>query len=498
MTRKRKRGCLQSQGSEDLFNAAKNHKLIKGKKRWRKAKKQYAAMISKKVVERIHKYDPVLPDVPVPKTAVLDDSVFQPDALKCTLPLEQLFPLKQNPPYFTCNAEGIGRPYHDIHMYNHVVIQGDATKVNKAWLGCLCQWSHNFVMREKPDGQWLLPLHHAQTSTVCVWPMTRRIFEHAAGVMYVEPEMTIDYPMFVCVNDLVAWEAMPFHWRSPTWQKEVVPSSASLPPGARRVIDGTIPASLLVVGAKRGFWKLDHNVLTDLANELDIVLPPGASKLVIATFLVMHVLTCDEQQALEYLKHRLAAFHGLHTCAKEFLEMEEVDEVLDPADVKVLIAERETLTTAIQDHETFTTEFTARARQLRLAKAKAAPKAKAKGKGKGKGKAAPVVILRPPVDFDIAQPDAKTYCPQGGSIWRNRLSGGWCSHSPPFIRFSASFKQFGQRESLRLNLVDLWEKFCVIRGYEASELPIQGILDSIPIVDRIDFGASGAASGSGG
>lgn len=116
---------------------------------------------------------------------------------------------------------------------------------------------------------------------------------------------------------------------------------------------------------------------------------------------------------------------------------------------------------------------------------------KRKKRSGGKSAQKKVRVNRMPIATEISQQDAKLYVPEGGHIWRDRLDGAWCSHFPPFRRFSASFRKFGQPESLRLNLLDLWTKWCLVHGVPHADCPMQGIIGSSPVQD-----GGGAASSS--
>lgn len=111
---------------------------------------------------------------------------------------------------------------------------------------------------------------------------------------------------------------------------------------------------------------------------------------------------------------------------------------------------------------------------IRVAKEKKTSGTAAKRPKKGQ-------VARMPIATDIEQSEAKLYIPEGGHIWRDRLGGAWCSHFPPFRRYSASFKKFGQAESLRLNIVDMWTKWCRVSGVSQASCPMKGVFDSSPL-----------------
>lgn len=103
--------------------------------------------------------------------------------------------------------------------------------------------------------------------------------------------------------------------------------------------------------------------------------------------------------------------------------------------------------------------------------------------------------MRLPILTEVEQSEAKLLVPPGGSIWRDRMDGAWCSHFGEYRRYSASFKKHGQAQALRLNLVDLWSKWCLKHGVPRERCPLQGIFASDGTAEHTPR-ASGASSSS--
>eukprot|EP00974_Lingulodinium_polyedra_P044357 4255717-Lingulodinium_polyedra.AAC.1 len=55
----RSRSVISSHLAEVFFNFAKNHKLVKSKKKFRRPEKSFAASLSRRVVSTVHKYDSI-------------------------------------------------------------------------------------------------------------------------------------------------------------------------------------------------------------------------------------------------------------------------------------------------------------------------------------------------------------------------------------------------------------------------------------------------------
>ena len=275
MTRKRKRSCLQSQGSEDLLSAAKNNHLLKGKRSYRRVEPSWAAMITKKAASSVHHYEPLTPYVSVSRSATLPKTTLRAEAESCTMPLDELYVKRQVPPYYTTSAVDLGRAHADLQLIRDVIALDAAPRVDRSWLGVLCDCSHTFVMRSKGDRKWVLPLHRWSTSSVLMWPMIEKSF-HDIPYVYFDIDRTIGTPKYGTALSLADWEGVFFEWRSPLWQRQNAgAAAATLPSAARRVQASAEPVPLLSLAAMRGFWKLDRTIVAALAQHQGIALPPG-------------------------------------------------------------------------------------------------------------------------------------------------------------------------------------------------------------------------------
>ena len=101
---------------------------------------------------------------------------------------------------------------------------------------------------------------------------------------------------------------------------------------------------------------------------------------------------------------------------------------------------------ATHEYQEFSRAWVARRNELRppqpLLQEKGA--GKGKGKGKGRGKGGTVGAEPPPRTVpagQLAQSEVAPLNPPGGTIWRANKVESWCSHFPPFVRFSAPWAQ---------------------------------------------------------
>ena len=306
-----------------------------------------------------------------------------------------------------------------------------------------------------------------------VWPCTRVKFE-GYPTFFFKLNSDVKEPQVMCVSDF-NWVACMFRFRSPYWQAVNVPKVFdSMSVAIRRVQCGAI-TPLLEIAADNGWWSLETTLLKDTAETLKTVVPKGASKFEIALQLTKKVKDCGVQGALQCLKHGLASHADTTEFGDELLELDEVDEVLTMEDQRNMKDAQKRALEAKHVSEEFIKEYRHAAETLRDEAAEAEKKKKKKP---NKADAPPED--RMPLCSTLSHADAKIHVPDGGHIWRNLVTGAWCSHYPPFRRFSVSWS-VGQSESLRRVLRDLWQKYCLVHGIRESECPKKGILDSDPI-----------------
>jgi hypothetical protein len=473
-----------------MFNHAKNSFLVKGKTKFRRPEKSFGAILARKVIDRVHHYSAVEAAVPAPRTAALPQSAFVADPAHCTLPLAALSSAHQKPSWYSTGPEQLSRNQADLALFRAAFDSQDHRLVaEKAWLGQFCDWTHQLVLRRDVPGgeQWLLALHHWGDSAALVWPCKRVAFPHHPGSFYYDVDTTLIEPQLICICQLTDWKATTFEFKSPCWQWFHMRESARVLPAAVRRVEVLPPGPLQEIAAKSGWWSLGASFINELASHLNIKVP-GASSLFHTLFLMTrHILQCSEESALAYFKNRLASDDRSTAFGEELLELDEVDNILTNEDVRTFKETQANVHTKRAEVKAFRGEFKVAAEKAFKAAAKAAPKLAAKKRKKDPE-------WRIPLCSAVSQPEACTYCPPGGSIWVDRLNGGWCSHYPPFPRLSRSWRKYGEAECLRLVLVDLWTKHCNGTGIEIVNCPLKGILDSVPILGAIG-GSSSSSSG---
>lgn len=337
-------------------------------------------------------------------------------------------------------------------------------------------------------------MHHWETSACLVWPCIRRSFVNDDNMFWYDLLDDVIEPKLVALYKVEDWIGATFQYRSPAWQWYFAPRSAPHMASAVRRCEDLAPRPLLEIVALKGFFNMGKTFLSDLAGVVGCHLPAGVDTVQSLVTMVMKILNCDSFDALHHLRHRVATNQASTSFCSELLELDDIGHVLTREDEKTM---RETQRQARDDLHAarqFRAEFTKAQQEAAAARAKAKPKPKAANKKKK-----PVAEWRMPLASEISQDQAKKYIPPGASIWRSRYTGAWCSHLPPFPRCSRNWNKWGESESLRLNLVDLWQNYCMAEGIDEKDCPLRGVLDSVPI-PKGDSASDllGAASSSSG
>lgn len=318
------------------LQCGENSKLVKAKKRFRRVEKSYAAMVSRGIAHRVHRYLELKPDVGAPATATLPRSVFKAGDKTCKLDVKPLASVKATPNWYTCTADDIGRGFADISVYHYLQAKKDYGKADMLWLSKLCDHSHTLILQEKATKLWWMPLRNWGDSSVLAWPMHRRTFGKNKFFVF-EPMTGLVAPHFITVCDLSEWLAVSYEWRSPHWQKANAPEVfATVPLAVRRITSEKKARDVLVAAAEKGLWRLDATFLMTLARHLQLDLPGGPSLLQLLMALVRSILKVDDEECLAFLERRLAEHASSNRHAAELLEVEELDGVLESGDVKVL------------------------------------------------------------------------------------------------------------------------------------------------------------------
>lgn len=204
-------------------------------------------------------------------------------------------------------------------------------------------------------------------------------------------------------------------------------------------------------------------------------LEPGATLCDSLMRLVMQVLACGEYEALVHLKHRVAGMSTGNRLMSEFLEVDDIHEVIDRSDKQAIEQHKKSAAATIVSAGDFVSEFSAKVRSYKPVPKQAAKRARKAPPGSAGSAPAPNRI---PLGTHIEQWQAKLFAPFGASVWVDKFAGSWQGHLPPFSRVSRSFRKWTEQGALREVLKSLWQSHCVVEGTPLSECPMKGLFDT--------------------
>ena len=239
------------------------------------------------------------------------------------------------------------------------------------------------------------------------------------------------------------------------------------------VFANSVIRPVLELCAVCGWWKLARAVLEDVAASLGV--PTSGSLLDLLLAITIKGLGCTEQEAMNYLAARLSQCKRGEHVASELLQVDEAVSCLTTDDKKAFDREKEKFETDCHNQRQFRAEYRARVEHRRMA-----PLAKAKAAAKAA--ACPIRAYHGPKVFPDApthedQAVAKTMCPPGALVWRSTGSDSWNTRYLDHRPCTRSWNKYGSTGSLRLVLLDAWEKFSDRQGVGYSKIPISGLYE---------------------
>jgi len=204
------RGCLATQVVEDEFNFQKNHKVIKGKKKFRRPQKNYAVALEAPLLQQVHRYKTIVPDIPVlgRKTGALNADTFNAQQSKSSMPLGKIEGTTSPAPWWSPKPENYTVPVADLFMLRQCAAAGDMGLLGDAWVGALLDCSHKLAIKFEsescthPGSHWYVPLHHFPGSAVLAWPVQITKPTPVSDVLIVNFEVGFARPVLLPVTSV--------------------------------------------------------------------------------------------------------------------------------------------------------------------------------------------------------------------------------------------------------------------------------------------------------
>jgi hypothetical protein len=484
---KKATGMVASQAAEDTFNFMKNHKSVKGKKKYRRVEKCMSTVLARSVLSKVHRFDDIQVDcAPETLSAKLSPTAFKPDFGTASLPFWKIVGSNSSPTWFSPAATNYSIANADLALVRLGKATGNFSCINTAWLGTVVRVKHHLLIRDTANGgAWCFAVHHWADSCVLLFPAKSGVFP-GSEVQYWEPDLEKEFLVHpLCSFDGI--EAITYTWKAPHWQRAAFPASCALPLALRAVsVAGRAPETLIQCAARQAFWSIEKTTLLKLGSFLGYVISHSASLFDIV-FAMVHLSlpALSDELVLKITCSRVAAYARTGQWSEELMQVDEAVEVLDPSDEKVLRNQQKDAVSSMEECKTFKQDFKLKAKHVHEAAAKAVPKKK--GKPKAVAAKYPARLPKFP-EHSITVEMARSCVPEGGFLWADVQFGSWQGHFPPHPRKGRAWRKYGEKEALRLVLEDLWGHYLVQHGLDPCACPIKGIFPE----------GSGAASSSGG
>ena len=213
-------------------------------------------------------------------------------------------------------------------------------------------------------------------------------------------------------------------------------------------------------------------VIRDLGKRYVPEIPQDAGLFETCYVGVQTILKLDDQRTLDNLKQR---FINNDNYLKAFLDVDEIDVVIDHEEMEDLLEDKEKEKQKKNAAKQFARAWKTKLRDVRGE----APKI---GSKHHPLTGCTWAVKEFPQDgtSKIEQKEAKLLLPPGASIWVGHASthkkGAWCSHYPPFKRFSITWEAAGsERAAVLSNVQHCWRLFCLDNNLPLSHCPIKGI-----------------------
>lgn len=265
-------GLISSQICEDFFNHQKNHKILRGSRRFRKAERAFGVGVSSKVVSQVHHYEAVPVDMALPARAVrLPPEAFAAAPALAKMNFKQVSGTKPKPEWFSPGAPNWCHPDADLHLMSHAHRCNDWTMLSTAWVGALCDSEHKLLVRPSGAIDCFMVLHHWPDSPVLALPVNLVKVPRHPEHMWVEFRMDWTEPCLLAVASLDGVLAHTYTWRSPLWLYANFPRApAEFCRAVRPMLDSCVADPLLTIAAKHSFWSVDKTTLDGLAGDLKV------------------------------------------------------------------------------------------------------------------------------------------------------------------------------------------------------------------------------------
>lgn len=186
------------------------------------------------------------------------------------------------PKWFTCSPTTWATLFTDVVILRHCIRTKEHHLLANKWLSGLFNIS-NTLVRRKGTIPWYFPVGHVVNACAVCWEAKEDRYED--DVWFSPSLSNTSVRVFVCLDES-SWEAMRVEWMTPGEQyasTRIRPASHFPELRAVRRSDETVP------------------LLTVVAEQLDLEIPPNSSKFALLSLLLKEILKCDNYRLADIL-----------------------------------------------------------------------------------------------------------------------------------------------------------------------------------------------------
>ena len=464
---------LTTQVIEDGFNRAKLPER-KGSNKKVHARRLFSTLIEKDVLADVHHYQDLdYKYQQVPRNVTFPEEAWKHAQQHQSMDFTGIMGTGTTTGWYSPSAQNLPQEHADLAILEMCKQKGDWSLHEHTFWSALLSETQYMVRHKALDGPWLFSLGIFHSGAAALgWPAEEYVPKHAAeGSTYFKPSLdTVAMKLhWLIIADPHEWEARPFAVRGPIWQ--LVQWPAMQPQEFSNdfiVVEGGFVEPLLHLAAKKAFWSITKQTLLKCARGLKLECKAEMSLFTLLMTLIMHILTCSEQEALQFCRVRLAKAQS--SGLEELLEIDAVEELMEASDKKAMKQARKDAELEKSETNAFSRELHAKAQALRP------PAAKGRGRGRGRGAQGQHDHLpwRRYVAGDLSQAELALLCPPGAHVWKS-TTGKWVTHLPPFQTCSRSWQKYGEEKAATLVLQDVWTRYLEHNLLSQEDCPIEGL-----------------------
>ncbi len=307
--------------------------------------------------------------------------------------------------------------------------ENDWQRASTAWLSILLE--PGTIVQDPRSHKWFLSLGHVSAKAAMAWPLelhcirTKRAFRLCTTT-------TLQDLHWLLVTNIDEWQAWDHDWCSPVGLAARVAHKGALQEGLLCMVRGE-PKPLLRLAAEKAFWRLPFIPIRKLCQHFAVQAEDGQDLFSCLLALMSLCLPeASEEKLLDLLEARLV---NPHFTSSEFLTDPVLSDVFDDDDNKLLQSFFDEEKAKKQVATDFHTHF--------LEKRGAGKNRKPRGK-----------TVKWPAN--LTRDFAKSHAPPGGQIQKDTFNNSWQGSYQPYGTFSRSWPLYGEKESLKQVLTQLW------------------------------------------